>query len=362
MVNAEPLVSIIIPIYNVERYMDKCLKTVINQTYKNLEIILVDDGSSDKSGQKADYWKVTDNRIVVIHQDNKGVSSARNTGLGIAKGKYVCFVDSDDWLPSTAVDTLVAKSEENSADCVMGVATAVGVINKEYHGQNSGKVYHVGEVNELLEFTTIVKSQLSPWAKLYKREIIVNNSLVFPVGIAYGEDRIFNWKYFRECKIIATVHDVVYFYSQLNLTRACGRYYSDVNIWMGEAVSNYMELLGNSIYEVRKNVYETAVKQFGVCCEHYGEHIENDDEVYYKKIEQTQIIFKNLIEEYSQGIEEHDDTKLKLVLEPLLETSITELCNTYQVKVGNRLSTNARHIIRNGMVRAKRFYVYGILK
>ena len=93
-----PLISVIIPVYNVEKYLNRCVQSVCNQTYHNLEIILVDDGSTDNSGKLCDEWAVKDLRIKVIHKDNGGLSSARNIGLDNAKGEYIGYVDSDDWI------------------------------------------------------------------------------------------------------------------------------------------------------------------------------------------------------------------------------------------------------------------------
>lgn len=97
----EPLLSIIVPIYNVEQYLERCIESIINQTYKNLEIILVDDGSKDNSGTIADTYASKDNRIKVIHKENGGLSDARNHGLDQAKGKYIIFIDSDDFIDSS---------------------------------------------------------------------------------------------------------------------------------------------------------------------------------------------------------------------------------------------------------------------
>lgn len=101
------LVSVIIPIYQVEQYIERCVNSVINQTYKNLEIILVDDGSTDASGEIADKYSQIDDRVIVMHKDNGGLSSARNSGLDIANGEYVLFVDSDDWIDAEMVEYLV---------------------------------------------------------------------------------------------------------------------------------------------------------------------------------------------------------------------------------------------------------------
>lgn len=100
------LISVVIPIYNVENYIDKCIETVIKQTYKNIEIILVDDGSTDNSGYKCEEWKKKDNRIVVLHKENGGLSSARNAGIDVAKGKYISFIDSDDYVDYSMIEIL----------------------------------------------------------------------------------------------------------------------------------------------------------------------------------------------------------------------------------------------------------------
>ena len=102
----KPLISIIIPVYNAEKYLKKCLDSVINQTYKNLEIILVDDGSTDKSPEICDKYAEKDSRIIVLHKENGGVSSSRNAGLDIFKGEYLSFVDSDDYVEPDYIEYL----------------------------------------------------------------------------------------------------------------------------------------------------------------------------------------------------------------------------------------------------------------
>ena len=108
-------VSVIVPVYNVEKYLDECVNSIINQSYSNLEIILVDDGSSDTSGQKCDTYKAVDNRIKVIHKKNGGLSDARNVGIEIATGEYISFIDSDDYVSEIFIESLVNKV--NNTDC-----------------------------------------------------------------------------------------------------------------------------------------------------------------------------------------------------------------------------------------------------
>lgn len=116
--NDNPLVSIIVPVYNVEKYMDKCLESVVGQTYKNLEIILVDDGSKDKSGELCDAWEKRDKRIKVIHKQNGGLSSARNAALDICNGEYLYFLDSDDYIDGKAIEIMMHDAVTTGAQIV----------------------------------------------------------------------------------------------------------------------------------------------------------------------------------------------------------------------------------------------------
>ena len=110
------LITVIVPIYNVSQYLDRCVNSIVNQTYKNLEIILVDDGSRDDSSKKCDEYAIKYKNIVVIHKKNEGLGFARNSGLSIAKGSYIVFVDGDDWIENNAIEALVWLEEENESD------------------------------------------------------------------------------------------------------------------------------------------------------------------------------------------------------------------------------------------------------
>lgn len=110
------VVSIIIPVYNVKEYIDECIISIVNQTYSNLEIILIDDGSSDGSAEICDRWASKDSRIHVAHQGNRGVSAARNTGLFMSKGEFISFVDADDWLETDEIEKLVSHLISHEAD------------------------------------------------------------------------------------------------------------------------------------------------------------------------------------------------------------------------------------------------------
>ena len=109
------LVSVIIPVYNVEKYMRRCIDSIINQTYTNLEIILVDDGASDRSGKICDEYAQMDHRIKVLHKENGGLASARNAGIQIATGEYISYVDSDDWVETEFIEVLLKGCQDNNA-------------------------------------------------------------------------------------------------------------------------------------------------------------------------------------------------------------------------------------------------------
>lgn len=108
-----PLISVIIPVYKVEKFLHRCVDSVINQTYKNLEIILIDDGSPDNCGNICDEYAKKDTRIKVIHQENQGLSGARNSGLNIAKGEYIYFIDSDDYIKKNTLENMIKYSEKD---------------------------------------------------------------------------------------------------------------------------------------------------------------------------------------------------------------------------------------------------------
>ena len=113
-----PLISVVVPIYNVDKYLDRCVESIIKQTYTNLEIILVDDGSSDNSPQICDNWNVKDKRIKVIHKENGGLSDARNVGLSFATGEIISFIDSDDWIEHEMFEKMLNRKKKDNSDIV----------------------------------------------------------------------------------------------------------------------------------------------------------------------------------------------------------------------------------------------------
>lgn len=187
-------ISVVVPIYNIENYLDKCLTSLKNQNFESYEVILVDDGSTD--GSKKIAQKYVENHgetFTLICQENKGLSGARNTGMQYAKGKYICFVDSDDYVEECYLQKLHACALDFDADLVFCALRSVDekgnvIKNVLEDGFEHGKVYTIKERKDLL------LTQNAAWNKLYKKEIIDNNGLEFTMG-AWYEDLRFVKKY-----------------------------------------------------------------------------------------------------------------------------------------------------------------------
>lgn len=211
-------VTVIVPVYNAMEYIDRCLDSVVNQTYSKLQIILVDDGSTDDSGQLCDTWAQKDNRIQVIHKENAGAGMARNTGLEYVTGDYVLFVDSDDYIAPDTVRKCVDSIIEHGSDTVVfgyNFASDKGDIVPE--NINAGKLCYDkdGVQSELLpSFFTLSKGfEVSVWGKLFSAEIIRDNALRFlSEREMYSEDALFLLRYFPKCKCASIVDENLYFY------------------------------------------------------------------------------------------------------------------------------------------------------
>lgn len=203
-----PLISVIIPVYNVEKYLRQCLESVIGQTYINLEIILIDDGSTDGSSKICDDFAAIDDRIVVIHQHNMGLSSARNVGLDIMKGDYVSFVDSDDWIERDMFAILLSSLEEEEADIAICSYYWVREDCCLPVDDSGNKVVYTreGALKELFR-DKIIRNYVCD--KFYKREIF--ESVRFPVGRFY-EDIAITYKLFDKINKIVSIGVPKYYY------------------------------------------------------------------------------------------------------------------------------------------------------
>lgn len=221
-----PIVSVVVPIYNVEKYLRKCIESLLNQTLCEIEIILVNDGSTDQCGAICHGYAEMDKRIQVIDKNNGGISSARNVGLAAAKGEYVSFVDSDDWIDSEMLETLVNSAKAKQADITIcgykNVFEDGSVISKVQMNETVFNLSQSGVQNYILGPYLTFQHAYSTWNKLYKRELIENNKLKFFEGQNYAEDMFFNlYAICHAEKIYVIPHEFYnYMYRDKSLSRS----------------------------------------------------------------------------------------------------------------------------------------------
>lgn len=206
-----PIISIIVPIYNVEEYLPKCIDSILNQTYKELEVILVDDGSPDSCGKICDRYAKKDERVKVIHQKNGGLSAARNSGLDCANGEYIGFVDSDDYIEPEMYEKLLEAIIKNKC--------AMSICNVNYVFED-GKIIpkNLKAKDEVFEFAdairemnTYEKFDMGVWSKLFKKELF--ESIRFPVG-KLSEDFYIMYRIFDRAQKVSYISETLYNYLQ----------------------------------------------------------------------------------------------------------------------------------------------------
>lgn len=201
-------VSVIVPIYKVESYLDKCIRSITAQTYRELEIILVDDGSPDNCPAICDAWAEKDNRIKVIHKPNGGLSDARNAGLAVATGELVSFIDSDDWVAPEFIQTLydaMIRTGAEVAECGAAFVDETGTVLR----QRKAAAGEMGSIEALRRLVLEDGVYQTVWNKLYRREICIP----FETG-KLNEDEFFTWKVFEKIKKLAVVEAPLYNYLQ----------------------------------------------------------------------------------------------------------------------------------------------------
>lgn len=227
----DPKISVIVPIYKVEQYLRQCLDSIVNQTYKNLEIILVDDGSPDNCGAICEEYAARDERIVYIDQTNQGVSVARNNGLRHATGEWVSFVDGDDWVTTDMISTLLDVADES--DIVVGdffLVNADRITQSSFFQKNTDRdlrmtqLYLIGNALGCRAYGAGTFSNIGvPWGKIYRKEFLLRTDAKFPVGIRRMQDTLFNIGVFLENPKTSFSDRSIYYY-RLTENSTCHRY------------------------------------------------------------------------------------------------------------------------------------------
>lgn len=204
-------ISVIVPIYNVEAYLERCIESIVNQTYRNLEIILVDDGSPDGCGSICNQWEKRDSRIKVIHKENGGLSDARNAGMKIATGNYIAYVDSDDWIDSSMYENMMNVLLKEHSDIVSCGFRKVSVMNTNMPDQPITFFQYHNTHDALEALITENGLQQVVWNKLYKRSLV--EDILFEKG-KYNEDEFWSYQVIGRANKITVLENIYYNYFQ----------------------------------------------------------------------------------------------------------------------------------------------------
>lgn len=210
----EGRISIIIPCYNCEKTVENSLRSVENQTYRDLEVILIDDGSKDGTLSKLhDYQKTSSKKVIVQHQENGGVSVARNKGLELASGQYIAFLDSDDTFSDDALASMYQGYSTPDIDIVYGFFTReLSKIECGSLPREADEIYSNNSIQTTMHVVMNEKNRLGFTTFLFRKDIIDNNNIYFPVGLKTGEDLEFLWKYLVYCSKAVEVNKYLYWY------------------------------------------------------------------------------------------------------------------------------------------------------
>ena len=250
-------ITVIVPVYNVENYLNKCLDSLINQTYKNLEIIVINDGSTDNSGEICQEYAQKDNRIIYIEQENGGLSDARNTGLERMTGSYVTFVDSDDWIEPDYVEVLYNKLIEYQADIAIGNYYSYNEDEAMYYFHINGESYYEKLYDNISIFENLYDSKqmksfslISAWGKIYKAKLF--DDILFDKG-KLGEDGYINQKLYLLVQKVIYINQGLYAYRQRSgsITKTWTEKWMHALV---DAMSERITLLANMGYPLEKHL------------------------------------------------------------------------------------------------------------
>lgn len=262
-----PKISVIIPVYNVAHYVGKCLSTLVQQTFRDFEIIAVNDGSRDDSLSILREFEQKYSYIKVIDQENQGMSIARNAGLAIAQGDYLCFVDSDDYVSPHYLEELYRAITDNDADiacCYYYYHFVESDVLYKYPFRCQG-VFSKGEaLNKLLHDTQI---QSLAWNKIYRRGLFFNNGITFPT-MAFEDMAIANQIFFHAEKVVV-INKALYYYSQRSSSTLGTMNASKINDFIKATAMVRINLENAGVFDDYRKSYGALIRKTGACCYYY---------------------------------------------------------------------------------------------
>ncbi len=304
----KPDVSIIVPVYNVENYLRQCMDSIIIQTHTNIEIICINDGSTDQCGTVLDQYAYQDRRVTIITQPNRGLSAARNAGLKRANGKYILFVDSDDWLHPQTVAELYRQIVRFKADiCVYGFHYSCenkSDLPLNYYGLSPDSSFTYEQISEK------IFGRVSVWSKMYRRRFICRHNLTFPEGLIF-EDVIFHVRSFVYASKICQLNRSLYYYrtdNQTSITNSSAANSKLLDII--KAIDMVYSFLEN------ENKITTMKTQFCLFMKwHLSSHLQRAAEP----------IKNRLVTETLAWLSRHDDIRQTMIVDPILQNFYTRL-------------------------------------
>lgn len=246
MLNESCLVSVIVPIYNVGKYVSKCIQSICEQTYSNIEIVLVDDGSTDNSGAICDEYKKKDTRIKVIHKKNAGVSSARNTGITKSTGDYICFVDGDDYVMPDYVEYMLGQITENKAD----IALTTQMFGNFDEKQVKNDKIEIWNGEEAVEAILCYQVPIGSYCKLFRANFL--EGVCFIPEIFIGEGFNFNVEAFQKANKVVAGKRKIYYYRRDNPTSAMTKFSikkCECGLWALDVIKQNLTIHSKRIYE-----------------------------------------------------------------------------------------------------------------
>lgn len=307
------LISVIVPVYKVEKYLEKCIESIIKQTYTNLQIILVDDGSPDNCGKICDEYAKKDSRIEVIHKINGGLSDARNVGINRANGRYIGFVDSDDYIKEDMYEKLINLIKEYDAD--ISICNLYDVIdgNECIRNKDNG-IHEYSRIDILKEILLDKNIQSYAWNKLYKKELF--DEIKYPIGKKY-EDIGTTFYLFEKCNKIVVTSEPEYYY----LKRAD----SLVNNVTESTVLDYTEIIIQRYLYTKENIKE--LKKYNnyylaktlITAHNDIENLENISEEMQQRYKKLYELVLEIIKSNSKDIDELFSEEQKSALENLIK-------------------------------------------
>lgn len=233
------LVSVIVPVYNAAQFLEECIQSILKQDFEDFEILLINDGSTDNSGKICNHYATIDERVKVFHKENGGVSSARNVGIEKAKGKWITFIDSDDYIENHYFNSL---KNVNNSDWIL----------LEFKKESLNKtINNLGFKNEqFIKENFISKYSIyphfpSPCGSFYRKEIITKHKISFNPSLIYGEDFVFNIRYLNYCKLISTTNLSAYFYRYTSDGLSKTKYNNEMDFLFYKEMKNGLEKFDN---------------------------------------------------------------------------------------------------------------------